>query len=76
MALDRYSKVIFTAIAVALTALAVGQFMPGPVVAQHADVTNSYKLAGGSTGAWIIDAHGAITHCVYSDSNSSCRSVQ
>lgn len=34
MALDRYSKVIFTVIAVALAALAVGQFMPGPVVAQ------------------------------------------
>jgi len=34
MALDLYSKAIFTLIAVALAALAVGQFMPGPVVAQ------------------------------------------
>ena len=36
MALDRYSKVIFTLIALALAALAVGQFVPNPATAQGA----------------------------------------
>jgi len=41
MTMDRYSKVIFTVIALALATLAVGQFMPGSAVAQGAGCGSS-----------------------------------
>ena len=53
MALDRYSKVVFTVIALALAALAVGQFMPEKAKAAVAGM-DAEQLADDSDFGWAV----------------------
>jgi hypothetical protein len=65
MALDGYSKIVFTVIAVALTVIGVKQLEPTPATAQLTSAGGQYLLAASATGgAWILDGReGGVFHC-------------
>jgi hypothetical protein len=84
MQFDRYSKAVLTVIAVALAVIAVGQFRPGPVVAQQTPAGESSITVGNfqvaspeRDFAWVVTPNGFVWFCQapFRGDQSGCQSI-
>lgn len=78
MQMDRYSKLVLTVIAVALTALAVGQFiLPQPAEAQGQIGGGGYQMTmlPSGSGVWVMAPSGQVWVCAGAVAPDNCRLI-